>query len=66
MGSTTTQPVSLTSGAIQQLHRIRAEQEIPEDHGLRIGVKGGGCSGLMYDLSFDSEEFRDASTSVSA
>lgn len=22
---------------------------------IRVGVKGGGCSGLMYDLSFDSE-----------
>jgi iron-sulfur cluster assembly protein len=23
---------------------------------VRVGVKGGGCSGLMYDLEFDSEQ----------
>ena len=25
------------------------------DHNIRVSVKGGGCSGLMYDLSFDPE-----------
>ena len=28
----------------------------PDTHYLRVGVKGGGCSGLSYDLSFDTEQ----------
>ncbi len=47
------QPIKLTDGAIRELRRIREEQNIPEDHGLRIGVKGGGCSGFSYILGFD-------------
>ena len=39
--------------------RIREEQEIPHDHGLRIGVKGGGCSGFSYILGFDKKNEND-------
>lgn len=46
-------PVTLTAGAIKELKRIQGEQNIPESHGLRIGVKGGGCSGFSYILGFD-------------
>ena len=28
----------------------------PDTHYLRVGVKGGGCSGLSYDLSFDTDQ----------
>jgi iron-sulfur cluster assembly protein len=49
----TAQPISLTEGAVKQLQRIRQEQNIPDDHGLRVGVKGGGCSGFSYILGFD-------------
>lgn len=52
-------PVTLTEGAITQLKRIREEQSIPEDHGLRIGVKGGGCSGFTYILGFDKKTEAD-------
>ncbi|PHN01106.1 HesB/IscA family protein [Flavilitoribacter nigricans] len=55
----TNAPVSLTEGAINQLLRIRAEQNVPEDHGLRIGVKGGGCSGFSYILGFDVQKEKD-------
>ena len=30
-----------------------ASNNIPETHGLRLSVKGGGCSGLSYVLGFD-------------
>ncbi len=56
---TATQPVTLTPGAIKQLLRIKNEQNIPDDHGLRIGVKGGGCSGFSYVLGFDKKEDND-------
>lgn len=32
------------------------ENSIPGEYGLRVGIKGGGCSGLTYTLGFDGEE----------
>ncbi len=46
-------PVSITASALKQLHRIKEEQEIGGEYGLRVGVKGGGCSGFSYLLGFD-------------
>lgn len=57
--TTATQPISLTEGAVKQLNRIRDEQNIPDDHGLRVGVKGGGCSGFTYLLGFDVQKDND-------
>ena len=34
---------------------LNAEGKSPEHNNIRVSVKGGGCSGLMYDLSFDPE-----------
>ena len=53
MSEVTIQPITLTEGAVKQLVRIREQQNIPSDHGLRVGVKGGGCSGFSYILGFD-------------
>lgn len=53
------QVISLTPGAVQQLNRIRQEQNIDPEHGLRIGVKGGGCSGFSYVLGFDVQKEKD-------
>jgi iron-sulfur cluster assembly protein len=50
---TSVQVISLTEGAIKQLAQIRTESNIPMDHHLRVGVKGGGCSGFSYILGFD-------------
>ncbi len=57
--TTTNAPVVLTETAIEQLKRIYEEQEIPEGHGLRVGVKGGGCSGFSYVLGFDEKQEGD-------
>ena len=46
-------PITITATAVAQLKAIRESQNIPEDHGLRIGVKGGGCAGFSYILGFD-------------
>lgn len=52
-------PVSLTPTAYKELVKIRTEKNIPDDYGLRIGVKGGGCSGLSYVLGFDVKNEQD-------
>ena len=59
MEDTKVQPISLTEGAVAELKKIFTEQNISEDHGLRIGVKGGGCSGLSYILGFDIKKDGD-------
>lgn len=52
-------PVSLTAGALEQLLRIRSDQGVPDHYGLRVGVKGGGCSGFSYLLGFDEPKDQD-------
>jgi iron-sulfur cluster assembly protein len=46
-------PVTLTEGAVKELKKLRDQQEIGDDFGLRVGVEGGGCSGMNYVLGFD-------------
>lgn len=45
--------VILTDRAARQIRKIREEENIPGDQYLRVGVKGGGCSGMSYILGFD-------------
>lgn len=59
VAKTAIDPVTLTPGAVKQLNHIREAQNVPEDHGLRIGVKGGGCSGFSYILGFDVQKEND-------
>lgn len=62
---TKTEPISLTEGAVKQLKRIMQEQNVPADYGVRVGVKGGGCSGFSYILGFDVEKEKDEIYEVS-
>jgi len=48
--------VNVTEKAVKEMKRIMEENKITGEYGLRIGVKGGGCSGLTYTLGFDPEE----------
>ena len=47
--------IILTDRAADEVRSIRSKNNIPEDHHLRLGVKGGGCSGLSYVLAFDDQ-----------
>jgi iron-sulfur cluster assembly protein len=49
-------PLALTDRAISEVRKIMEQNSIPESYGLRVGVKGGGCSGLSYNLGFDAEK----------
>ena len=58
----TTQAVTLTPGAADKLRAILQEKNLP-DHGLRVFVAGGGCSGLQYGMAFEGQG-RDMDTIV--
>ena len=45
--------VSITERAAQEVKRIIEDQSMPDVTALRVGVKGGGCSGFSYTLGFD-------------
>ena len=48
--------VELSEQAIAELKKIKNENDFADDVGLRIGVKGGGCSGFSYVMEFDEDE----------
>lgn len=52
-------PVAITTPALKELHAIRSKENVPADYFLRIGVKGGGCSGYTYVLGFDERKEND-------
>ena len=45
--------ITLTERAVKEVRRIYEDQSLPENTVLRVGVKGGGCSGFSYSLGFD-------------
>ena len=46
--------VLLSESAAREVKKIITEQSLPDGTVLRIGVQGGGCSGLSYTLNFDA------------
>lgn len=46
--------VTLSEKAAVEVRKIFAEQSLPEETVLRVGVQGGGCSGFSYSLNFDT------------
>ena len=55
--------ITITEKALNEILRIRQSNSIPENYGLRVGVKGGGCSGLTYTLNF-VENQKDGDTII--
>jgi len=47
--------IALTERAVKEIRRIIEDQKLPEQTALRVGVKGGGCSGFSYTLGFDDQ-----------
>ena len=52
-------PVTLTAGAVKELTRLMNEPGFDNGQYLRVGVKGGGCSGMTYVLGFDQKQDGD-------
>jgi iron-sulfur cluster assembly protein len=47
--------ISVTDKAKSRITELRTEDGHTPDYNIRVMVKGGGCSGLMYDLDFDNQ-----------
>jgi len=47
--------VKITEGAANRISEIRKTEASPDKSFLRVEVKKGGCSGMSYKLSFDTE-----------
>ena len=59
METTLNAPVKLSESAIGEVKRLMNEPGFDSAELLRVGVKGGGCSGMSYILGFDRKEEDD-------
>lgn len=57
-------PVTLTEGAKKEVKKLMLQQELDESFGLRLGVEGGGCSGMSYMLGFDQTKEGDSEYNI--
>ncbi len=51
--------ITLTDKGAEKVREFLAAQETTETAGLRVGVRGGGCSGFQYQLAFDDQRDDD-------
>ena len=54
------QPVTISLKAAAEIRKIMQTKNIPDDYGLRVGVKGGGC-GVTLIIGFDKKKDSDHS-----
>lgn len=64
METTITTPVTLTAGAIREIRKLMEQEGFDTTQVLRVGVKGGGCSGMSYILGFDHKQENDQSFEI--
>lgn len=64
METTSLIPVTLTETAKTEINRLMKEEGFDNTQNLRIGVKGGGCSGMTYVLGFDKKTEMDESFEI--
>ncbi|MBN8673988.1 MAG: iron-sulfur cluster assembly accessory protein [Chitinophagales bacterium] len=64
MEMTMTNPVTLTAGAVAEIRKLMAADNFDTTQVLRVGVKGGGCSGMTYVLGFDQQTDNDMTFDV--
>lgn len=59
MVTTIAAPVTFTTGAIKEINKLMNDAGFDKTQKLRVGVKGGGCSGMTYIMGFDKQEESD-------
>jgi len=59
METTITSPVSFTESALKEIAKLMEAEGFDSTMNLRVGVKGGGCSGMTYVLGFDHKQVSD-------
>lgn len=64
METATSIPVTLTASAKREIKRLMSEEGFDASQCLRVGVKGGGCSGMTYVLGFDKKTEKDESFTI--
>lgn len=52
--------INVTDNAVRQLRSLLESHDAPEGKGLRVEIAKGGCSGLQYEMSLDSQKAGDA------
>ena len=52
-------PLEFSPQAVTEIRRLMEEPGFDKNNILRVGVKGGGCSGLSYILGFDKKQEAD-------
>ena len=58
-------PVSFTENAVLEIKKLMSDAGFDASQKLRVGVKGGGCSGMSYLLGFDATEPDDQQYEIS-
>lgn len=53
------QPVTISAKAAEEIRKIMQTKNIPADYALRVGVRGGGCSGVSLMIGFDKKKDSD-------
>lgn len=51
-------PIEITDSALSEIKNILKNKGIPEEYGLRVGVRGAGC-GVAFKLGFDKKKETD-------
>ena len=64
METVITSPVTFTSSAVEEIKRLMSAEGFDATTQLRVGVKGGGCSGMTYVLGFDTKTEKDESFEI--
>ncbi len=47
--------IQVSENAKEKIAKLMTDEGYSPQHNVRVSVKGGGCSGLMYDLTFDDQ-----------
>ena len=64
METTLSSPVTFTKAAIKEIKKLMTKENFDQSQSLRVGVKGGGCSGMTYVIGFDKQEEKDKSFDI--